>query len=144
MDTFALRYVEAIDEGLLPIRLGDIAVSAGVDRATVSQWRHHTPGFNEWLGQRLNAYVGHQWPAIKAVAVKLAMRGSIEHMKLIRDICEPALRPGDAPPAPTGGIFAGSVIVNLPQPPGELEGHPLVRGLLDQAQTIESVAAAVT
>lgn len=140
MEAFGLRYVEAIDEGALPIRLGDVAEKAGVDRATVSAWRHHTPGFNEWLSLRLANYVAQQWPAVKAVAVKLALRGSIDHMKFVRELVEPQLPRGGGPvpTAPGANIFAGAIIVNVPQPPHELEGHPFVRGLLEQAQTFDA------
>ena len=142
MALFAVRYVEAIAEGALPIRLATIAEQAGVSAQTVSEWRNQTPGFNEWLAAQLQAYVGHTWPAIKAVAVRFAMRGSIAHMNFIRDLMEPGKGGGDASPAPGAavGLFAGAVIVNLPQPPAELEGHPVIRGLLDGAQTIEAFA----
>lgn len=142
METFAVRYVEAIADGPFPVRLGDIAEKAGVTSQTVSEWRHQTSGFNEWLAVILASYVAHTWPAIKAVAVRFAMRGSIEHMKFLRELIEPAPK-GPSSPSPNGAgtsIFAGAVIVNLPQPPAELAGHPLVRGLFDQAQTFEATA----
>lgn len=135
MEVFAVRYVEAIANDQLPVRYGDLAEKAGITGQTVSDWRHHTPGFNEWLGTLLARYVSHQWPAVKAVAVRMALRGSIEHMKFLRELMEPskgpALPPG-APPGSTSPLF-GAVIVNLPLPPAELEGHPTVRAMLETA-----------
>lgn len=142
MHKFAVEYVRQIDDGALPIRLGVIADACGINVATVSAWRHHTPGFNEWLSQQLMSYVAREWPVVKAVAVKLAKRGSIAHMNFLLQLMEPSLRKGAEglpPPAPAGP-FAGAVIVNLPQPPSELEGHTVVRGLLDLATVIDTTA----
>lgn len=133
-----MRYVEAITEGALPIRLADIAEKAGVHVATVAEWRNRTPGFNDWLGSQLQAYVQHTWPAIQAVAVRFALRGSIDHMKFLRDLMVGSSNKDAQPPAAGGttSIYAGAVIVNVPMPPGEIAGHALVRGLLDEAQVL--------
>ena len=135
MEAFAVRYVDALAEGAMPVRLGQVGIDAGVTPQTVSEWRNQTPGFNEWLKARVEAYIGHTWPAIKAVACRFALRGSIEHMKLLAAVLEPK----SASPTGPGGAdtpahpFIGAVIINLPTPPGELNGHTLVRGLLDEA-----------
>lgn len=134
MQAFAVRYIEAIADGPLPIRLQDVATAAGVTAQTVSEWRNQTPGFNDWLAMQLTAYVQHVWPAVKAVAVRFAMRGSIDHMRFLRELMEPTpQRPGPGQPP---GILAGAIIVNVPQPPNELEGHLAVRGLIEMTQPL--------
>lgn len=123
MQAFAAAYLEAIAEGPFPIRLVALAERAGVTAPTVSVWRRNTPGFNDWLATELRDYLHQSWPAIKAVAVRFALRGSIDHMKFIRDIVEPpaAREPGSAMPHTTP--LLGAVIINLPIPPNEIRDH---------------------
>ena len=139
-----MSYIEAIAEGALPIRQQDLAAKAGVNRVRIAEWRRNGR-FNEWMGAKLNGYVAQTWPAIKAVAVRMAMRGSIDHMKFLAALLEPAVRGLHDPVSPaSAGMFAGAIIVNVPQPPAELAGHIIVRGLLEQAQTFEATTTPAT
>lgn len=138
MQTFAAKYVEAITEGALPVRLQDVAAAAQVSPQTVSEWRNDVPGFRDWLNGFLERYVATTWPAVQAVCVRFALRGSIEHMKFLRELMHPKLGPGPALPVGNGAPVIGAVILNVPQPPDELNGHPLYVGLLGAAVSRES------
>jgi hypothetical protein len=140
MQKFVVRYLEVLfDEGVAKPQLGTIAADIQVDRATISQWRHHTTGFNEWFNALIDRAVVHARSRVTARLTQLAESGSLEHMKLFYLVTTPRI--ADAPPPGSpAGIFAGAVIVNLPLPPNELEGHTVVRGLIDQARTIDAVA----
>ena len=60
----------------------EVATRLGCTRVTV--WRRKTrPGFQDWLNGILKEHVGHMLPKILMRCGVLAMRGSIDHMKLL-------------------------------------------------------------
>lgn len=141
-----MRYLEVLSEGTgTAIRDKDLAADAGVRPEQVSRWRNEVPGFNEWLAGEFRAFVAHRWPAVKVVALRFALRGSIKHMEFLRDLIEPL--PPRASQVPGGAprpLVDRAVIINLPVPPGELAGHTVVRGLLEHAIDASTLPAAAS
>lgn len=115
---YLIALFEALTNGQKPTD-EFLSGQVGCKRGTIGVWRKD-PAFVEWVRVGLRGEVGSRWAMVLAVAFRCAMDGSIEHMRFLRDIFEPAELPAMA--------SGDQIVFNIPRPARELEGRTVVMG----------------